>query len=598
MSRVDSFSVVLRPGAAQDPQPLKQWLKASSLWSRVDVDGGLVLTPLVGYGVLQVDAGERTPWDPMFDLWTCELAGTDADVRRAFLASIVESRCGGRPTVPAEPSPPELTDARKRMFELAFLATQVFVSAWQADLRPVANWWNHRTSLTQVAEREKLLGVLTSAITALRAVPAETPNASRLGSVALALRLGKVREEVDEVTGQLFGSVVEYFTQAFWHVMTFDAPNYPRYDELALQVSLCLGGHTNYPSRRTTPPGAIQRIDFDLLNTSVANCVDRGYRTTRDEPSKRDHFYAELARLLHLSYDRYESRRLTVPTAFQTPDEKRSDQSRANDNPKVIALTTNFDLELERALALAESASAYYHVAMPVYVDYMPTERMNDKRASLRWIVGAFDTTPGDGAPSNLRSLLRNPVTDDNIGGWRWFHDMGESDIRGPLLMKLSGSPIHALPERLSGMALLAGDSRDDPATRLYHASLLDEIDFIQSVQADLATFVKERVKSKGNTSSEGIGADFGLPRWVFASLPSTYRYWLLCGNRLADWTLRLHLFLQLSRLDRRTEGRFFDVADCVSDERGHLLRWLGVQALVGDCADLTEQFAEIADRL
>jgi hypothetical protein len=366
----------------------------------------------------------------------------------------------------------------------------------------------------------------------------------------------------------LTGSAVEYLTQVFWHSVTFSSVVYPHSDDLAIQVSLALGG--SQPTKRRSPPEAVQRpANADAipeLARTIAASVSRGRRYGKAGTSERDRFFDSVGAVMQSTYDLYRAQLDTVPF---------NHDGRGAIEPPVV-FTTNFDLEIERALATSARTATCYYVAIPVVVEGESKARASSA-GTLRWVVGRFKT-----AKAIRTSMLVK--SDGEEGDWMWFSQMDEPELlNGPLLVKLNGSPLHEVPTEARKIGEDNGDTN-----RVHRATLIDEVDFVEAMRADTSQYVKFK---------NGARRDFGFPDWLSESLDSESRFWLFCGNRLADWTLRLHLLTQFDRIGADS-NLVWDVAKDVNDERVQLLWWFGVKSVDGDCGLLTPGLLQFSTEL
>ena len=150
---------------------------------------------------------------------------------------------------------------------------------------------------------------------------------------------------------------VEWIGELLWHTIRFEAPMYPSPEDLAFQLSVCLD--TSIPPRR-------ERMSTVAELTGRKHRVElickwfQGYaKRAPEEREKKPGLYDALARALWF-----------VDPAEEEHSPKRrlgtAGESTAQHMKRIpVAITTNFDLELEGAL---DKHKRPYHVLFPVYL--------------------------------------------------------------------------------------------------------------------------------------------------------------------------------------------------------------------------------------
>ncbi len=553
------------------------------------------ITPYFGPGALQVGVGREGPsleeiwWDPELE------SDADEDLR-TFLSQLLTERQGERPVVPrpAEQADAAISQVRKRLARLAHGTNRMVLAAASSGYVPVSGL---DRALIAVPEDAEMLADIAAAIDACRAV-GPSDDADLLGAGRILRRLQSVQRYVTE-TGRLRWGTAVWLTDLLWHAIICDSPLYPRVEELAMQVSI-VQGEDYRPIQRLEPSSIMApgTDDLSAIRRACASAVVRGYKADEPASSVRRQLYAATSQLLRHQYDTW--------LHIDTPHRRR---------PKAaaIALTTTFDLELERALA---ADGKPFHVAVPVYVTSSPESNDSDE---LRWLVGTFQISAS--APT-LEDLCA-PVNEQ----WQWLASLGTANMQGagltgPLIVKLNGSPLHRVPPssrqvHTSGIGKLGrgsvhrpdlvqrshppgsmaeilarqASSRDaeNPVPDLEHAIALGEFDFLQAMRTSLWSI----------DSSPKRPENVGLPVWLCDELLTRKRYWVLIGLRLADWSARTQVFTLLMNDDQLLSSspkRGFAVAREFDEDRLRFHEWLGLQRTVGDAGELAEAFLGLLD--
>jgi len=572
----DPMVLIYRQDESRVALPLGDWLGSGVLRVFGDAfDELAVATPVLGPGVQQVGASEeQVDWDVAL-----EIEAEEDESLLSYLFAVRDGRLDGRSVremlVGSVPEP--LTLMRLSMLRLCHRLTRLFIEAWNCELTPIDDWEDHSVSIEVTTE---LVDMFQQVRAGLKSVQNLGPlgDVDRLGVDSIIKRLDRVADELgaEGGTAAVTGSLVEFLTDLLWHVITFDSASYPRMDELALQVSLVLKG--SGPVRRVEPGLAIDRSTVSDLERAVTVSIERGFHE-ENEPSTRSEFLRALAKVLHADYARS-----IAP-------------SRAHKPFHPIALSSTFDLEFERALALTGVRGAAFHVGLPVFVwadvrSDAPIPRIDGR---LRWVVGEFDC----GSIQHL-SALQEPK-----GGWTWLDDLSptgdaERALAGPLVLKISGSPLHKLPDTTGGSPGLrptVGEmasytdreaAEQEPDSRLNHSVLLGEFDVMQFMRIDQWAYDKQ---------GERKTIPQGLPSWVSKALRDRRRQWLFLGQRLHDWNARLQLYTQLNR-SAVADGRSIAMSLNFDEDHSRLLDWMSVKKVRGDYQDLIPHLDELVSEI
>ncbi|MGH9124722.1 MAG: CHAT domain-containing protein [Acidimicrobiales bacterium] len=548
------------------------------------------ITAFLGPGTLQIGSSvEQIRWDPALDA----AAASDKELS-GFLQTLRERRGAKRPVVPLPDTGDQVpvSQVRVALAKLAHAATQAFLHSSLKQSIPINQLEQHEVRTSPKSAFRLALGDAIAACERAQSIDGEP---TLLGEQRLASRLAELQRRLNEDGGILRGSTVEWLTSLLWHSLVCDSALYPHVEELALQVSL-LHGSEHQPTRRLDPAAAVMRASLRELGEATARAVARGFNPDEEPDSPRRRFFATLARLLHAEFDSWQSPR--SPYA-------------AERIPAPIALTANFDLELERGLA---AGGRPFNVAVPVYVGVVN----DDIHAGddLRWLVGRFQCA--DANPT--RGQLATP-----FGPWRWLAscatgDHEGCDLDGPLLVKLNGSPLHQIPlkphdplapgdlvyadgVRRSKAPVARGNFGEQAAERraanaedvrrveIEHALALGEYDFLQVTRVSQWSFVREQQNEPND----------GLPFWLCAQLIRSDRYWMLLGHRFANWNTRTQMFTFLMNDSNRARPvdnkRGCAIALEFDQDRIRFLDWLGITRATGDLDELTKVLQRMAEK-
>jgi len=570
---------------ATEPVNLETWLRGVALKNRVNDQ---TFTPFVGYGAVQSGPPAGDPahadclqWDSGLDGLIGDGAAA-ADLKR-FLDNVVQQRLDNRELLPYTEARAPITALRYACLELAFAATLVLVDAWHEQPSPVCDWNIHDVPLS-AAGLARLTIALEECVDRCRDVQ-RLPGADPplLGLRGLTARFDAIKDEL--APRVLSGTLVEWFTDVFWHVMIFESPVYPRISELATQVSLMLGSAE--PRKHLIPISRVQRGDYRTLVESVQKSLARGVQPT-NVSAARLKFLGSLAAVAYVTYNEWDGRIQTGAPARRG--------STSTPQPAIM-LTTTLGLDLEFALAGADRSMArnsVFHVAVPVIVDWGIPGAAH--RVALRWVVGDFPVS-GDAAD---RGTVTKP-----LAGWRWLQHWGTGPqgngwpaLKGPLLLKLAGSPLHVVgngPKENDKEERLENEYRDvvvgpDLRRHISHAVTLDEFDVIQRTAFELVE-VGEQIGS-----GERVRL---LPRWLRESINSPGRWWVYLGPRLTDWNSRMEFVLNriLMAPHSKMEGPVL-IGRNIRPDHTRILSLLGITPVKGDCFDLTASLADLARRI
>jgi TIR domain/SIR2-like domain len=239
--------------------------------------------------------------------------------------------------------------------------------------------------------------------------------------VAAAGRLLANRDR--EKSPRISLSDVEWLGDLLWHTMRFDAPMYPSPDELAFQLSVCLG--TRILPRKERMGTIVEIADWQTRPELIRNFL-RVYEagaSTRSEEETR--FYDVLAGAFFVPQTgRGSSRGTPTGSGFQA----------ATSQKIRVAISTNFDRELERAF---DRLKQPYHLVLPVYVG----DSDDGDAGAAEWAEGWLFLTVTWEESERITNEPPRLLEMDRA-------ELAEMRIQGPVIVKLHGSPLERLPHR------------------------------------------------------------------------------------------------------------------------------------------------------
>lgn len=559
------------------------------------------IAPFIGPGVLQADSrNEQILWDPAL-----ELVLDEDEALKRFVTSLLLDRTKERTPRSVEALTAEqlsVSQLRIALARLAERATAAFAGHALEAAVPLNLFDTHQVRL---GAGEDPLPQLDDVLERLERHNLAHPATPLLGGDRMASRLREFKRHVK--SEGLSGSGVEWLTDLFWHTVIFDSPLYPHVTELSLQVSL-LAGRRRRPTRRLDPATAVVRSGLSDLRLATGRSVERGYDPTEPTSGVRRRLYRAIGEVLHADYARWVRRR----------------------NPQShdvipMALTTTFDLEMERGLA---ACGHPYEVAIPIYLRVETEERARPDgygdaapgsrtEEAVRWLIGRFD-------PCDDPSIeaLRRPTD-----GWRQASSLramqgGAIDLSGPLLLKLNGSPSHEVrgpdedgyiidlpdlplvnPQASTGVTPSGHPDTFGAAptamgsavtVEIEHAISLGEYDFLQLARMSQYSF--DNV-SKAPNASGAVLVEDGLPGLLVDQIRFADRFWMLLGHRFADWNSRTQIHTYIAHEAQNTE-RGCAVSLEFDQDRIRFLDWLGITHTKGPISQLIGPLEQLASAM
>lgn len=327
----------------------------------------------------------------------------------------------------------------------------------------------------------------------------------------------------------LSGAIVEWLSDLFWHVLRVDSKVPPSQAELTFYVNLFAPEESEGPKARAftrARPGDYRHHSDlqgsrltddirDLLRMYEADKGGHGGRWT----GQRAEFAQTIAASLLESWSA-EKRR-------EVPDWRTTGRL----SKPVVALVSDYDLMLERALIRCLREDESFHVVVPV--------RVGSGRASkLDWLIGTYDINEYDSLPT----FLTKPK-------WAWLSEepsfaAADSRITGPVVVKLNGSPLHRLRDADESPTIeeLALETRTESLKAKHDAETQVELTAVFSEHQSVEAIVSLRKAILGETLAADLLGEPNL-RWSKTG-------WLFFGHRFSDWLPRLNVFVNVYGLD------------------------------------------------
>jgi len=263
-----------------------------------------------------------------------------------------------------------------------------------------------------------------------------------------------------------------WFDNLLWYTLRYHVPSYPTTGELAFQLLLMTDALLDF---RMGPLAQVAelRANYEGQVREIRQWFQ--YCRGKHPPGK---LHRAIAAALQYQFLRYID----------------SQQDR-DPLPLAIAFTTNFDQTLEEAF---EHLGFDYHVVFPVYVGWGEQPRPMWVWRSKKKRVGAMKWQQKDEECPNDRP----------------------DRIDGPIIVKLHGSPLDALPDPDH-----LGLPRDH---RIQHFVVLSESSYLEAI----------------------VGEAWKYPQWIQDELRDSRRYLWFLGYSISDWNVRLRLFEHLAHSD------------------------------------------------
>jgi hypothetical protein len=301
------------------------------------------------------------------------------------------------------------------------------------------------------------------------------------------------------------GAVVEWLSDLFWNVVVSGAGVPLSQGELSFHLNL---HELEYSSRRfsRSHPGEYRgpKDKGETLHKNLKELL-RNYDSGQDDRLRdwtqpREAFACTMA--------------LSLVKAWR----------KGNQGRFTIALVSDYDLMLERALTELLKGDEQFHVITPATVE---AERGQVK---YEWLLGTFGGDDGD----------RGPLAEPS---WEWLNQRRKLRVNerlGPIVIRLTGTPLFELGPDVEEQ--LVETHEPDEIFRVRPAAVFSEHD---SVQAILALTPP---RQPGTQSEIGFREEL-----LFQEKGLTWdrRCWLFFGHRFSDWLPRLQLLITALMLAR-----------------------------------------------
>jgi len=268
---------------------------------------------------------------------------------------------------------------------------------------------------------------------------------------------------------------VDWLSGLLWYSFRSGLQTYPTDSELAFQLALELPQSDKNPSLIL----AAEQRSEDI--TSRLKSWFSYYRPPDSETEQElfRKFYDRIARVLAEQFVSWSNKK-DIPA---------------------MALSTTFDLELEDALnsILRQGGIDCFHVAIPIEAWERAAKKNSPPERNLRWLLGTVGNN----------NSVEQPT-------WMWFPESAtniDAYLRGPLVVKLHGSPLHVLP-LVQAMEESSSYERFDYALILPESSYLYYMVLMSS-----------------------------LPEFCIAELKSEERVFFFVGLPVNEWNIRLRIF-------------------------------------------------------
>jgi hypothetical protein len=312
----------------------------------------------------------------------------------------------------------------------------------------------------------------------------------------------------------LSGANIEWLADLLWHTIACDSGVVPSQSELAFCVNLRDHGPWRERLFTRARPGEYrenQKPQSGDRHQKVSERIRRRMEACRlnglEQPSEwvGDHGQRLLV-----------NRTLAATLMQMWRSEPR--------NATPIALVASHDLMIERQLYELLDEDKVFHVVVPVWVS---DGEISPK--TLSWLWGTY----------TKRAPAKNPDVDalrSSAGGilkWEWYRgDLDEDDgrdIRGPVIVRVGGSPLLALGDDATAESLGVGprlQRTNAKQERVELATIFSEFDAL----AAMITFASDDQVEKGLAAN------------VMTALAWERRSWAFFADSFPDWIPRVRL--------------------------------------------------------
>lgn len=212
-----------------------------------------------------------------------------------------------------------------------------------------------------------------------------------------------------------------------------------------------------------------------------------------------------------------------------------------------------------------------FHVLLPV-ADPIGTGR--GTRGRWGWVLA--DVEPQS---CTMRDASRNEI---RAARWTRVQDLvGESvptQVRGPIVCKVNGSPLIVLGDLAEGRA----GEFDDQSSGSLMSVQPNPVQPLAISDYDLMHFVLAYSMASASSASTHEGE---LPGWLNLQTKAADRFWLALGLDIEQWNHRMQLFVSVMRAGAN-EG-MAAVSERFEPDDSGLLDILGVTRVTGQLRDL-----------
>jgi TIR domain len=289
---------------------------------------------------------------------------------------------------------------------------------------------------------------------------------------------------------------LEWMADLLWHTLRFDAPIYPASKDLALQIALCAS--QTAPLQRTAF-GTTALMTEEEERTKLVQRLWSIYSSRDSKNGPPSPLYKTLVRAV-CHEPSSPRRRLGLEAPARLGGSLRF---LMEERHLRLIVNTNLDPEIERAFVEAERG---FGVLLPVWVEF---ERWGERHRRADWL------------------LVYQEKGERETSWMLWGDDLEQSilqrtrdAVRGPLIVKLYGSPLQALPVSPQGVPLETAEYlRDALVTRFLHRLVLSDLDLLEySIPQGLRSLLAERGRTLCFMGF--AGSDFVSRRQLYELVP------------------------------------------------------------------------------
>jgi hypothetical protein len=303
------------------------------------------------------------------------------------------------------------------------------------------------------------------------------------------------------------GEMLEWLPDLLWYTLRFWTPLLPTTSEMAFELAL----RANLaPPKKADLAQAAEALN--LSSADLAKAIKDWFKYCHERRSPLTSFHLAIAAALQHSFDLYLRRQ-------QERNSRSNSADSLSSNPPAVVFTTNFDKCIE---SVFEELDITHHVIFPVR-----------PRGTVK-----------------VRWRLTTSFASDDAHRGEGDYDLDEQveiEVRGPIIVKLHGSPL-------------------DPAGNAEHWLVLSEHGYLEAlIEKNLPPWLDRQLAAQG--------AEVGEQK-------PNRSLWFL-GYSISDWNVRLRLYdhLRQSQVNplKHAIDRSWDLF------RMTILRRLGVGVFVGD---------------